>query len=842
MSFQGQFMPRLAAGLIATSFAAPLSAQVLEEIVVTAQKSEQQIQDVGITINAFSGEQMKALNIEDSVDVARFAPGVHISGALAGLNSQFTIRGVTQTDFNDIVEAPNAVYLDEGYIPIAQAQTFALFDIERVEILKGPQGTLFGRNATGGLVQYISRKPTFDKAEGYADVTYGIYDTDDDPDTFRVEAAVGGPIADTLAGRVAIMHNNQDAYLENLYDPNDQYAFGAATIGTGSSNAPGPGAGADMADDETTAFRGILQWEPSDSLRFTLSANSAGTDTATAPYQSKPTTPVYDGSDPDPAVQLSTGELINVIDTPLTDSRRSICADGTDCGSDQDNNGFPDDFNGDGLADIARVTNTFQLSPGTDFFGYRDPDGEEWQTYGDFAFDDQSSVDTWGLSLRFEWDLSDTITLTSITDYKDFEKLIFLDVDSAPVNQSVNYAGLDADSVTQELRLNGTTERTRWITGLYYLHIDNTSDNGLKFPINSVVDGNLSTPEQDPFDLGSDAHLQTTSYSAFGQIEYDLSDTWTLILGGRVIQEEKDYEFSQNIYFNPNSSTIHEGFSIRIGPTYPGGVPTAFTDDTDDTLWAGKIQLDWKPTEDWLLFAGVNRGTKAGSFNAQLAGGLAIPDSAIPYDDETLWAYEGGFKSTWLGGSTRFNGSVYYYDYKDYQAFLFTGVGGVVINADANNVGMELELHTTPIEGLDILLGVSWFNAEVEDVPLRVGGPIVRDVEPTYAPEVQASGLVRYEWPMLGGYASVQGDFAYSDEFYYNLRNFDADQFDSYTLVNAHLGWRTEDQRWAGTLGVRNLTDEQAGIHGYDLATLCGCNELSFRPPRTYAANVKYSF
>ena len=86
-------------------------------------------------------------------------PGVHTSGALAGQNTQFTIRGVTQTDFNDIVEAPNAVYLDEGYIAVAQAQTFALFDIERVEILKGPQGTLFGRNATGGLVQYVSRKP-----------------------------------------------------------------------------------------------------------------------------------------------------------------------------------------------------------------------------------------------------------------------------------------------------------------------------------------------------------------------------------------------------------------------------------------------------------------------------------------------------------------------------------------------------------------------------------------------------------------------------------------------------------------------------------------------------------
>ncbi|MCB1597983.1 MAG: TonB-dependent receptor, partial [Gammaproteobacteria bacterium] len=274
----------------------------------------------------------------------------------------------------------------------------------------------------------------------------------------------------------------------------------------------------------------------------------------------------------------------------------------------------------------------------------------------------------------------------------------------------------------------------------------------------------------------------------------------------------------------------------------PAGVPTAFTDSTSDNLWAGKVQLDWRVTDDWLLYAGINRGVKAGSFNAQLAGGLDVPTSAIPYKEEILWAYEAGFKSTWLGGTTRFNGSVFYYDYQDYQSFLFTGVGGVVINADATNVGMELELQTSPIEGLDIMLSGSWFNAEVKDVPLRVGGPITADVEPTYAPELQFAGLVRYEWPVFGGFASVQGDFSYSDEFYYNLRNFDADKFDSYTLVNALVGWRTDDGRWSGNLGVRNLTDERAGNQGFDLATLCGCNEVSYQPPRWYGLNLKYKF
>ena len=169
---------------------------------------------------------MKALGIEESFDIAAFSPGVHISGNLAGQNTQFSIRGVTQNDFNDVIEAPTAVYLDEGYFAIAQAQTFAVFDIDRAEILKGPQGTLYGRNATGGLVNYISNKPSFDGTEGYLDLTYGLFDTSADADQWRVEGAVGGPLSDTVAGRAAFLYNQHDGYLDNLYPLN---AVGAAT-------------------------------------------------------------------------------------------------------------------------------------------------------------------------------------------------------------------------------------------------------------------------------------------------------------------------------------------------------------------------------------------------------------------------------------------------------------------------------------------------------------------------------------------------------------------------------------------------------------------------------------
>ena len=848
------------------ALATPLSAEVLEELIVTAQKRQENIQDVGISISAFTGDQMRTLGIDNSFDIALWVPNVNISGNLAGQNTQFSIRGVTQNDFNDVIEAPVAVYLDEGYIPIAQAQTFALFDVERVEILKGPQSTLFGRNATGGVVQYVSNKPSFDGLETYADVTYGQYDTSNDANRFKLEAAIGGPLTDTLAGRIAMLYNDQEPYLENLFR-NDAQAerFGAGTLmgdNSFAANAPGPDAGADLADNETFALRGILQFNPRDTLRLTFSGNWADTDMATGPYQSKPTSAVFNGSNPDPNVQLSTGELIDVIDTAATDSRLSICADGTDCGSDQDNNAFPDDLAPpDGNLDQGRVNNQFQLTPGGDFFGYKDPDGEDWTFSGDFAFANSGSTETIGAAVRVEWDLADSMTLTSITDFKDYEKLLFIDVDAAPVNQSANYAGVDADSLTQEFRVNGTGDKINWVGGFYYLNIDTDSDNGLKFPVNSVVPGPGNGLPDGAFDLGVDAQLETDSFSLYGQIDWMFADQWTLIAGGRVVQEEKDYHFEQNIYYNSNSRTVNQvspgapiPVPILIGPV--GSFPnfSAFDDSTSDTLWAGKLQVDWRPNDDWLVYAGLNRGVKAGSFNAQLAGGLPIAPEDIPYGDETLHSLEVGFKSTWGGGRTRFNGTAFYYDYSDYQAFLFTGVGGVVINSDAETIGAELEVQTTPIDNLDIMLSLGAFDAEVQDVPFRTALPgeaptctpaspvVCQDVEPVYAPELQVAGLVRYAWPLAGGRMSIQGDASYSDSFFYNLRNFSADQFDSYTLVNAVLGWTTPEERWNVNFSVRNLTDESAGIQGFDLATLCGCNEISFRSPRQYVVQLRYSY
>jgi len=421
------------------------SAAVLEEIIVTSQKREQNLQDVGIAVTAFTGAQMSALGVSQSVDIAAFSPGVHISGSMAGQNTQFTIRGVTQNDFNDIVEAPNAVYLDGGYIAIAQAQSFAVFDVERVEVLKGPQGTLFGRNATGGLVHYISNKPNFDEVEGYVDLTYGGFDTKANAKKHTVEAAISGPLTDNLAGRVAIRYNQQDPYLKN------RYPEGA----TGGS--PGAGAGKDLGDDDTFAIRGTLAFQPTETSSYTLSLNHSRSEVSTGAYQSKPTIGVFNSS----------GELINVVDVAPGETRDGIAFDGSDFGADRNDDGVFE-------APVGRPT------PGGDLNGYIDRDGDDFTFSGDFAFEDQGHTENFGAMFTGEWDLNDDVKLTAITDFKDYDKLLFIDVDASPANSSANYAAVDATSFSQEFRLNGATDNTRWVAGLYYLNIDNDIDNGLK--------------------------------------------------------------------------------------------------------------------------------------------------------------------------------------------------------------------------------------------------------------------------------------------------------------------------------------------------------------------------
>lgn len=808
--------------LIGVAVSMPAYAQergsVLEEVVVTAQKREQSAQDVGISITTYSGDQLETFGLQKSSDLAMMTPGVHVGGNVAGQNLQFTIRGVAQNDFNDQTESPVAVYIDDTYVAMAQGQRFAMYDLERVEILKGPQGTLFGRNATGGLAHFVTRRPTKD-FEGYGKVEYGDYDR------VKFTGALSGPLSSTVSGRLSAHWADQDGYLDNHYNPNDPQSFNFSNL------ALAEGTGTDFGAEENLAVRGQLAIDFSDTTSAWVSANFAKQDISTSPYQSEPTAAVLD----------QFFRQRNAIFQPSNSQAQAFSFE-------------------DGSEIMAGVFGPFPRPiPGSDATGYIDLDGNGLDyTEGDLAFEDHNSVDTASVSAKIEWTGGD-IDFVSVTDFKDFEKKIGMDVDSAPMNQLSVWFDADVDQISQEFRMSGSTDRARWVAGLYYLNVDYDNDIGFKALDNAPL---LLPPGTLPADYPAHVDQETTNLSVFAQLDYDLSEQLLLTAGVRVMEEEKDFFYQLQVRELVSSTTFATGqlfgeFAAVVG--LPPGL-TTFSDSVSDTLWAGKVQLDYKPNDDMLLYAGFNRGVKAGGFNSPIdfggaqTGAAAASGGLYPYryDEEVLHALELGFKSTLSDGRVRLNGSVYYYDYQDYQGFVFAGVSGTVVNYDSEVVGAEIELAASPTDGLDLILGVSYIDANVQDVEVapavysapnvQVAPAITVDAEPSYVPPLQISALARYAWPVGGGEMAAQVNGTYTDETFYTLRNYDSHKMDDYTLANFRLSWMNGDGSWELAGFVNNITDEQNEVMGFDISLFCGCSEIAVGEPRWWGVSVQRNF
>ena len=796
---------------------------VLEEVIVTAQKREESIQDVGIAITAFSGEQLDALGLTDSTAIAEFTPGVHISGNNAGYTQQVTIRGATQNDFNDLAEAPNAVYIDEAYQAAGQAQLFSQFDTERVEILKGPQGTLFGRNATGGLVHYLTKKPT-DEFEGYGDIQYGRYDT------VRFEGAVGGPLSDTIKARVSGFYRSHDPILKNIFQPNE-VAQGGYAPWVGNSDLNGSMDGADdLWSEDSYAIRSQLLMEPSDRVEIQMKGQYAKRQTSSGPYQDVATLSVLDDQ----------GRLVNTLfSNAQTNPNSCEAVIGSPDGSATTQcvpGGIPLDLDFD----------DFRPAPDTDLFGYKDPDGTEGLTTStDHALDDYDAYEIWSVTGKVSIDF-DFATLVAVLNYSDQDKRTSLDVDAGPGPQFIVTGDSIIDWYTQEIRLEGDTDNFRWIFGTYLMSIDAEFSQNLSDTIGGIntfatlfggFEGNVEAFGQF-WDTSFDAFLKTKSFSLFGQVDYDLTERLMLSLGLRGIKEKKDYEFNSNFFINTRDATV-EG--LRSGATPLGPTPFPYhEEETDDFLWSGRAGLQFAATDDLMFYGTFNRGVKAGSCNSPLLTFLT-PEQYC-YDEEVLLAYEAGFKSTLMGGKARVNGTIYYYDYSDYQAFQFIGTSGAVFNADAEYYGGEIEIFANPIDNMDLIFGIGYIDPTVKDV--NVAPNLPRDVEPSFTPEVQFNALGRYTWPLtgVGGNVALQVDGNYASSAYHNINNFDTHYMESYWRGNASLSWYSADERWEVTGFIDNFSDSRNQNIGFELSTVCGCDEQSFGWPRTYGVKLRYNY
>jgi len=688
------------------------SSTVLEEIVVTAEKREQSAQNVGISIAAFSSEQLRELGLTSAADLVKQVPGLKVSGSGGGAISTFSIRGVTQNDFAASQEAPVAVYVDEAYISLNSITNFSLFDLERVEVLRGPQGTLFGRNATGGLVHYVTKRPS-QVASGLADLQLG------EDGRIRAEGAAGGGLTDAISGRLSAVYDKNDGLIENDLGP-------------------------DTMRRDNYAVRGqlLIEGERLDAL---LKAQYSKEDAARGGYSHE--------------VALA-GDFV-------TDPNA------------------------------------------TDFFGYRDADGDPFTVSQDFAGYSRSEVAE--LVARLEWTLGD-YTLTSLTNLQDITDSYGEDADVSPSDVYNYQQANDVTQVSQELRLSWQRGRAQNILGLYVLEIDGeygTRQSGDVF-FGTGVGYPAGTAEI------VDGRQVTTTWALFGQSDIELTDAWSLTVGARYNHDSKDFDYaSTDIYF------------------LQGG-DFAYSDSLSETDWSGKLQVNYRPMPDRLFYAGLSRGIKSGGFNLPL---FPVAASDFPYVGEVLTSFELGMK-TRLGGRVRLNASAFYYDYNDYQAYSFDGFATFLFNANAESYGAEVELAASPVAGLDLVLGIAVLDSEVTDVPSTISA--TGRETPALSPELTLNGLVRYEWPAFGGSLSVQADYGWQDDQNFNLIFTPVVHEKAYGVANLRLGYRSEDERWSAAVWARNVTDEDYRTYAFDTTGFFGAIENVPGPQRWFGAGVTF--
>ncbi|WP_339668502.1 TonB-dependent receptor [Dasania marina] len=713
-----------ASGLLAAAISLPASASILEEVVVTAQKREQSMQEVGISVSAFSGDQLKSLGVTNSTEITQQIPGMQ----LQTFSPAFTIinlRGISQNNFQDNLEAPVAVYVDGAYVPSMNAINGQLFDVSRVEVLRGPQGTLFGRNTTGGLVHYLTRGADTDELNGYVEVTVGDFNQK------AVEGAVGGGISDTVRGRIAGRWLENDGYVESQ-TPGVRDSHGADGYTLRGSLA------VDFTDTLTADIR-VAVSEDNDVPSGTYSINFASADPNT----------------------------------------------------------------GLGVPAPGRLTDELEHASSQE--GY-------------------FSRDSTNVTGTLTWDLSDDMELVSITNYLDMDKEYLEDAGGGlfffPYTVNTEF-----DSFSQELRLSGTADAMRWQAGAYYL--DMTTDNFQRVAGAAILGAATDTALQDTV-----ASLDSKNWSVFGQVEFDLSDQMTVIAGLRWSEDQKDIDFTQSYEELGAGTPRVQVFDIAA-------VAIDDIDSIDYQDYAARLQLNYTFNEGTLVYASINRGIKGGNWSVDPVGGVAAGSPAnLKHDEEVLLSYELGLKTD-LSEWARLNTSIYYYDYDDYQAFSLLNLTPQVTNSDASSYGGEIELTLTPMDGLDLLLGLAYIDSEVDAVPDVFGGTV--KTEFPNAPELSVNALARYQWEALNGTMAVQVDGVWNDDQYIEATNSQISAEDAYAVWNARISYASANDTWKVAAWVKNGGDEEYRLYNLDLGLL-GISEEVYAPPRWTGVTVSYNF
>ncbi|MGF7151120.1 iron complex outermembrane receptor protein [Sphingomonas zeicaulis] len=732
----------------------------VEDIVVTAQRREERLQDAPLSVTALSANALTDRGVDNLADISNFAPNLelHPTNRPAGGGSAFAgyIRGVGTGDFQFPTDPGIGLYVDDVYIARSLGGLLSLEDIERIEVLKGPQGTLYGRNTIGGAINVVTTDPRMSgDARGLLKVRFGSYGRADGT------ALINTPLVEDVVGlKLSASYLTNDGYGRRLIDD------------------------ARYGNENRFILRGALKFNLSDAVTLKLAGDYTR-------QRQKPPSGAFLAFVPSGATVAKIARY-NQFAAPYLNAGLGLPA-----GSIYDGRWVSED-----------AYHIYSLQPQRD------------------------DADIGGVSAILSADLSDTVTLKSITAWRTIDAHIEVDGDQTPYPLQQTRTTMQQNQYSQELQLGGTAldGRLNFLIGAYAFREDGDSTvftRSFEGIYEAIVAGGGTPTAADAGNTFTTFGLQATSWALFTQETFNVTDTFGITVGARYNKDRKEYSTS---VMRPQSGLTVVPLSQAVAEW------DSFTP---------RVALEYKPSRDALIYASFSKGFKSGGFGASTVASTPTPR----YDPEKLTSYELGAKTSWLNNRLIFNVAGFYSEYRDIQLTV-QSVDPVTNanlrttrNAGGSNIkGFEVEAQAVPLRGLNLNLGVGYVDAKFDtltDAALASGFTL--DSRVPQIPDWSVNAGISYAFETGAGELTLRGDLSHKGSQF--LTAADPTSFQkSYTLLGARISY--EPSFLEGVqLSVEgtNLTDK---LYGYYQATLAPTGQFVAIPgaPREIYATVRFNF
>ncbi len=743
---------------VAQNAAAPATEGGLEEVVVTARFRQEKLQQTPLAITAVTGETLAARGQTDVTQLAQFVPNAVINplGAGWGATIAASIRGVGLSDNSLSFEPGVPIYVDGVYLGRPQGAILDLLDLDRVEVLRGPQGTLFGKNAVGGTVSLISKQPTGD-GHGFAEAEFGKFDKRNFRGSYDVSV-----VPDKLFARVSFSSKRRDGYIEVL---DYECIHGPGSLGLGGPGIPGQppirlgsavsaadtrGCVADhQGDVNIQSARVALRYVATDALDISLTGDYTTQNQEGAPDQ-------YTAMDP-------TNLLVNWW-----------------------NAGIPGVFPGvgDNVFGIRWDQRFLPTNNYTNYDGYHDP-------VTGHVFPNVNNMTEYGVSNVISWTVAPSMTLKAITAYRRFSNSFGRNSSGSPLPINYTWDTSNHHQFSEEVTLTGTAAHLDWTIGAYYY--DGTDSNQGFSSLFYLVPF-LAAASYDDFDIQS-----TKNYAAFLHGVYHFTDKLSGELGVRYTDDKK------------HAVIFRQDFAGLI--TIPH-TPV----DVKATKTSPKVGLDYQFTPDVLGYITYSTGFRGGGFGPRPGDAFQVK-SFNPEDLKTgeIGIKSEWFEHRLRWNSAIFY-SKYSNLQQGYNTTdPFGQPWFSTINVGASRIyGFEAEVLAEPITGLRLQGSFGYDNYKVTDVGSLAGILCITHSDgspcvPPRTPKYTASGSAEYTWPVGGSGATftLRGDTTYQSAVYFtDLTTTAVPGQGGYSLYNARATWNSPSKEWSISAYGTNLGDK----------------------------------